>query len=249
MTQDITGRGDPIKTLQLLWGKVPEAKRGPKPKLDIETLVAAAIRLADTEGLEAVSTRRVAELVGISPMSFYTYVPGKDELLDLMVDRVHAEFVPTRGPGWRARLSDLAHQYWDFHLRHPWLRQAATHRAVLGPNVMAAWEIGLASIDGYGLGEVELDMVVTSIAAFVSGAVGGAARERMVKDSTGMTDEQWWYASAPFLETLDYSPYPIASRVGPIMGELYGAHAPVETFEFGLALLLDGLAVLIEGRT
>ena len=77
MSKEITGRGDPVKTLELLWGGNRAPRRGPKPKVALADIVSAAIRIADAEGLDAVSTRRVAEEVGISPMSFYTHVPGK----------------------------------------------------------------------------------------------------------------------------------------------------------------------------
>jgi hypothetical protein len=63
-----------------------------------------------------------------------------------------------------------------------------------------------------------------------------------------MTDEEWWYRIAPFLEGIDYSPYPVASRVGPVTGEAYGVGDPNRAFEFGLEVLLDGMAVFIEGK-
>src|SRR5215207_5882666 len=88
MNEDLAGRGDPIKSLKLLWEGIAKPKRGPRPKVELRVLVTAAIEIADAEGLGAVSTRRVAETVGISPMSFYTYIPGKAELLDLMLDTV-----------------------------------------------------------------------------------------------------------------------------------------------------------------
>ena len=88
MSDDISGRGDPLKSLKLLWEGTEKPKRGPRQKVELSALVTAAIEIADTEGLGAVSTRRVAEKVGISPMSFYTYIPGKAELLDLMLDTV-----------------------------------------------------------------------------------------------------------------------------------------------------------------
>ena len=88
MAEDIAGRGDPIKTLQLMWGRVDGPKRGPKSRVSVGDLVQAAVRIADAEGIDAVSTRRVAEAVGISPMSFYTHIPDKAVLLDLMLDAV-----------------------------------------------------------------------------------------------------------------------------------------------------------------
>ncbi|WP_316357605.1 TetR/AcrR family transcriptional regulator [Devosia sp.] len=254
MADDIAGRGDPIKTLQLMWGRVEAPKRGPRSKLAVADLVQAAVRLADEEGIDAVSTRRVAEAVGISPMSFYTHIPDKAVLLDLMLDAVarpadgSEEAQAFRPEDWRANVAFVAREYRAFYLRHPWVLQVATHRPVLGPNTMRAYDYFLAAFDGLNLSEVEMDLSVTMVANYVHGAVRDVARARMVKELTGMSDDEWWHAIAPFLETVDFSPYPVASRIGPVVGELYGLGDPDRAFEFGLECLLDGLAVMIEKK-
>lgn len=247
MSDNITGRGDPVKTMQLLWSGSSPPKRGPRPKVTLAEIVAAAIGIADAEGLEAVSTRRVAEAVGISPMSFYTHVPGKAELLDLMLDAVadigeKPVFDPAQ---WRDNVALVARGYRQFYLNHPWVFELATHRPVLGPNTMAAYDMALSAFDGLGLDAVEMDLSLTALSNYVHGAVRDAARAEMVKKLSGVTDEQWWYSVAPFLQTVDYSPYPVASRVGPIVGELYGVGDPERAFNFGLELLLDGFERLI----
>ncbi len=256
MADDIAGRGDPIKTLQLMWGRVEAPKRGPKSKVALTDLVQAAVRLADAEGIGAVSTRRVAEAVGISPMSFYTHIPDKAVLLDLMLDAIagpaegDAREAPVFAPAdWRANVAFVAREYRAFYLRHPWALQVATHRPVLGPNTMRAYDYFLAAFDGLGLDEIEMDLSVTMVGNYVHGAVRDLARSRMVKELTGMSDDQWWLTIAPFLATLDYSPYPVASRIGPVVGELYGLGDPDRAFEFGLERMLDGLELMIERKT
>lgn len=250
MADDIAGRGDPIKTLQLMWGRVEAPKRGPKSRVTVADLVRAAVTIADAEGIDAVSTRRVAEAVGISPMSFYTHIPDKAVLLDLMLDAVadpaEGEAQAFAPADWRANVAFVAREYRAFYLRHPWVLQVATHRPVLGPNTMRAYEYFLAAFDGLGLSEVEMDMSVTMVANYVHGAVRDVARARMVKELTGMSDDEWWYRIQPFLETIDYAPYPVASRVGPVVGEIYGLGDPDRAFEFGLERMLDGLAIMIE---
>ncbi|HEY1176756.1 MAG TPA: TetR/AcrR family transcriptional regulator, partial [Phytomonospora sp.] len=69
-----------------MWGVRERSSRGPKQGLTIEAIVRTAIALADAEGLAALSMRKVAERLGVGTMSLYTYVPGKPELLDLMLD-------------------------------------------------------------------------------------------------------------------------------------------------------------------
>ena len=250
MKDDISGRGDPVKTMQLLWSGAAPPKRGPKPKVTLAEIVAAAIRIADAEGLDAVSTRRVAEAVGISPMSFYTHIPGKAELLDLMLDAAadvgeRPVFDPAE---WRDNVALIARGYRQFYLAHPWVFELSTHRPVLGPNTMTAYDTALSAFDGLGLDEVEMDLSLTAVSNYVHGAVRDAARAEMVKKLSGMTDEEWWYSVEPFLQTIDFSPYPVASRVGPIVGELYGVGDPERAFNFGLELLLDGFERLIASK-
>lgn len=252
MAEDIAGRGDPIKTLQLMWGKAEAPKRGPKAKVSVADLVAAAVSIADAEGIEAVSTRRVAEAVGISAMSFYTHIPDKSVLLDLMLDAVSGGgdyAMPVFDPvQWRANVTFVAKSFRQYYIDHPWVLQVSTHRPVLGPNTLKSYEIFLSALDGLGLDEIEMDMNVTMIANYVFGAARDVARSRMVKELTGMSDDEWWYAIAPFLQTLDFSAYPVANRVGPIVGELYGLGDPNRAFDFGLERILDGLAVMIDRK-
>ena len=249
MTQDIAGRGDPIKLLELLWGKDRAGRRGPKPKVGLEQIVQAAVEIADAEGIEAVSTRRVAEAVGISPMSFYTHVPSKAELLDIMLDHIVGP-VKNAPPDWerldwRGRMSVIAEAQWHFFLQHPWVLQFQTHRPVLGPNTLASYEVALSAVDGIGLDEIEMDLAVTALMDLVAGAVRNAARQKFVYEATGMSDDQWWYTIEPFLETIDYTPYPISSRVGPVAGAEYGAGDPERAFKFALERFLDGMELML----
>ena len=250
MSDEIAGRGDPLKSLKLLWEGNEPPKRGPRPKVELGALVRAAIDIADAEGLAGVSTRRVAEKVGISPMSFYTYIPGKAELLDLMIDTVSAieigeipEFDPKQ---WRQNLMIMAVGLRQFYLLHPWVLDLAAHRPVLGPGTMASYEFALRAVDGLGLTPVEMDLVTTTIGAYAMGAARPQAQARKLREATGLSDDQWWYTIEPYLSTRDFSPYPVAQRIGPIVGELYGLGDPDMAFKFGVERLLDGFAVLIE---
>ena len=250
MSDEIAGRGDPLKSLKLLWEGNEPPKRGPRPKVELGALVRAAIDIADAEGLAGVSTRRVAEKVGISPMSFYTYIPGKAELLDLMIDTVSAieigeipEFDPKQ---WRQNLMIMALGLRQFYLLHPWVLDLAAHRPVLGPGTMASYEFALRAVDGLGLTPVEMDLVTTTIGAYAMGAARPQAQARKLREATGLSDDQWWYTIEPYLSTRDFSPYPVAQCIGPIVGELYGLGDPDMAFKFGVERLLDGFAVLIE---
>src|SRR5690625_2504267 len=92
------------KSLELLWGVEPQPRRGPKPRVTGEQVIAAAIAIADAEGIDAVSMRSVAERLGLTAMSLYGYVPSKAVLVDTMVDRILGE-QPAEGASgehWRS---------------------------------------------------------------------------------------------------------------------------------------------------
>jgi AcrR family transcriptional regulator len=247
VTTEYTGRGDPRRSIELLWGVQERPRRGPKPKLTVGQVTRAAVELADAEGLPAVSMRRVAEHLGVTGMSLYTYVPGKAELLDLMVDTVLGETAPPPAGTWRVRLEHLARENWALYLRHPWLLQVATSRPVLGPNVVAKYDRDLAAVADLGLGPIEMDLLVAVVGNYVHGAVRGAVEAAQAQQRTGVTDQEWWDAHAPVLEKVfDPARYPLAATVGAAAGEEYAAaSAPDRAFEFGLRLLLDGIAASV----
>jgi AcrR family transcriptional regulator len=250
MAEAFTGGGDPGRSIALLWGVTGAGRRGPKPRHSVEEVVQAAIALADAEGLAALSMRRVAEMLRLSPMSLYTYVPSKAELMDLMLDRVAGEEMKSDDnlSGWRARLEQIARHGWERAQRHPWILQISAHRPPLGPNVLARVEKTLSAIDGLGLSEMEMDQITSVIGDFVRGAVRSALDAREIEQQSGMTDEQWWSMNTPLLADLvDPALYPTTVRIG----EAYKSGritAPdhERNFEFGLQRVLDGIAAFIE---
>lgn len=252
-TTEYSGSGDPQRSMELLWGAAERPRRGPKPRLTVEQIVRAAIGIADTEGLTALSMRRVADQLGVTAMSLYTYVPGKAELVDVMLDRVYGELPrpDDTSAGWRPRLEAVARANWSLYQRHPWLLQVATGRPVLGPNLVAKYDHELSTLADTGLDDIEMDLVVTMISDYVHGAVRPAIEAAQAEQRTGMTDEQWWNSYAPLLDKVyDAQRYPTATRVGATAGAEYGAASdPARSFEFGLQRVLDGIAAFIATRS
>jgi AcrR family transcriptional regulator len=243
------GRGDPVRTIELLWADGPPAGRsGPRPRLTTDAIALAAIVLADAEGLDAVSMRRVAERLGVAAMSLYRYVPGKAGLLDLVVDRVCAEVepVPRRG-GWRTRLERVAVANRNLFVRHPWLLDVFPGRPPLGPGVIGKYERELRALAGSGLGDVELDLVLSAVLAYVRGAARSVVESSQLREQTGVDDLAWWARVGPVLErVMDPSAAPVAVRVGRAAAEHYGgAHDAEEVFDFGLQRLLDGVEAMV----
>ncbi|PWC05185.1 TetR/AcrR family transcriptional regulator [Agromyces badenianii] len=244
MSTESAGRGEPDRTLRLLWrGRLgePLGSRGPKQRSSVDDVVESAIQIADDEGIEALSMRRIADRLGLKPMSVYTYVPGKAELIDLMVDQVAGEVaLPVLQGGLRERLTVIARLQWDEYLRHPWLLAIDTSRPPLGPNVSDHWEWCLDAIDGLGLADLDMDRVITLLLGFVSGPARAHLDAERLRRSSAESDIEWWERNAPLLEQImDPSRYPISGRVGQAAGEVLAD--PLEAFTFGLARVIDGI--------
>ena len=258
MTLEYKGRGDPQRSLALLWRARREPTRGPKPSLAIEQIIDAAIQIADADGLASVTMRRVAERLNVGAMSLYTYVPGKAELLDVMLDQVYGETrIPDEGGrDCRSTLEALEREDWDRYQRHPWVLQVSEARSLLGPNEIALFEAALRSIAGLGLTGREMVSVVSLVGSYVRGAAQTAIDAARVAERTGVSDEEWWEARAPvFDQYYDATQYPtlasmdIDGAFDPVDGGVeYHLQLAQESFEFGLQRVLDGIDAYVQRR-
>ncbi|MBP1162051.1 AcrR family transcriptional regulator [Rhodococcus sp. PvR044] len=152
---------------ELLWG-VPQApRRGPKPSLTLDRIVAEAIALADAEGLANLSMARLAERLGCAKMALYRYVPGKSELAALMLDTAFgpapevAAALPDSPEPWREYLAVWAVTAFNRYRAHPWALELTTGPRPIGPNELNWLETALAALDGSSLtGPERLDSAV-----------------------------------------------------------------------------------------
>ncbi|WP_103351636.1 TetR/AcrR family transcriptional regulator [Amycolatopsis sp. CA-128772] len=225
----------------LVWER-PEPPERPAPgPLSREAIVRAAIRLADADGLDAVSLRKVAGALDVGPMRLYGYIDTKEELLDLMVDAVYAG-IRADGDGWREVLRSHAEAVRRAVHRHEWLADLIGGRPQLGPNTLAGGDAVLAGLSG-----IDLDVVVPAVAAvnaYVIGAVRREIGERRAERVSGLDQRQWQAAYGPYLQrTFATGRFPaVASMVRD------GPHLTAgETFRLGLEFLLDGIAARISG--
>ena len=244
---ETSGSGDIVRTLELLWDTGRRPSRGPKPTLTLDQIVEAAVRVADAEGLESVSMRRVAAELGTGTMSLYRYVPGKAELLDLMLDRVQrpSENPADLGDGsWRSALEAMGRATLALYRRHPWLLQVNQSRPILGPSALDGMEKVLARIKPMGLTDPELVSAVIMIDGYVVGAARTQLYQQEAERRTGLTDTEFWEAQAPMLEKI------MASGRYPLLASLdENTWGPgFDHFEFGLQRILDGLEVFVAGR-
>ncbi|WP_431043736.1 TetR/AcrR family transcriptional regulator [Streptomyces sp. P1-3] len=247
MTTEHSGSGDVSRSLELLWGMAQRPSRGPKPGLALDRIVATAVRIADAEGLAAVSMRRLSTELGVGTMSLYRYVPGKAELLDLMLDHVNGLDADAHAPGlgWRAVLERVARGTWELHGRHPWLLHVDQGRPILGPNAMAGLEFALRGLDGLGLSDREMINVLVAVDGYVTGTARSHLNAVLAEKRTGVSNEDFWNAQAPVLEkAIASGRFPTQAKMS--MDAFSGTGE--EIFELGLTSLLDGLEKFIEAR-
>lgn len=242
---------DVRRIVELLWGgQAGTARPGPRQRTSVREVVAAAIRLADTRGLGELSMRVLAAEVGLRPMGLYTYVPNREVLLGLMVDAVAAED-PALDP--ELELADclraVAGQYRDELLRHRWLLGVPVWRPVPGPGSSRRYEQQLAAIvaaaerAGLRFDDVTVDAIVAALRAFATGNARARIDQLTAAGESGMTDEQWWAVAGPLLaEAMPAGDYPVSSRVGATVGELFAGPGNADhAYEFGLRSLVDGI--------
>jgi AcrR family transcriptional regulator len=176
-----------------IWELPEHGERGPKARYSRSAIAAAAVALADAEGLDAVTMRRTAAELGLGTMSLYNYVPTKDHLVQLMIDEVGTEYrFPDQKPAdIRQAIVDLARQGLDITQRHPWLpRAVSTRPPVMGPAALHYVDYFLGLLSGTGVdtaAKMELLALVNGFAINYGGMQAALAEERT---RTGVTAEQ-----------------------------------------------------------
>ncbi|ARE77251.1 MULTISPECIES: TetR/AcrR family transcriptional regulator [unclassified Streptomyces] len=178
----MTAGGRPAEP-EVIWSRPQRAGRGPRPAHSRESIASEAVRIADEEGIEAVSMRRVAAGIGAGTMSLYNYVPRKEDLYELMVDAVSGEYeFPAPTGDWRADLLVLARGTRALMHRHPWLPRLLTPVYGFGPNALRYLEYTLdclAPLDVPDAEKLELVAAVNgTVATYVAGELALAERAR-----------------------------------------------------------------------
>ncbi|NUP45861.1 MAG: TetR family transcriptional regulator, partial [Catenulispora sp.] len=162
-------------SVALLWGEQEAPTRGPKPSLSPARIAEAAVAIADADGLDAVSMNRLAGEFGVSAMALYRYVPGKAEIVELMVEAVLAERPEIGGDGdgdgdgdWRRGVEAWARASWAVYQAHPWLLAAtAMRRQVMGPNQLGWLDAALTALEPARLSAAQRHRVFVLVVGLV----------------------------------------------------------------------------------
>ncbi|MFJ6570023.1 TetR/AcrR family transcriptional regulator [Streptomyces sp. NPDC091292] len=242
-----SGSGDIQRTIELLWDTGRRPSRGPRPALTLDRIVEAAVRIADAEGLDAVSMRRLSTELGTGTMSLYRYIPGKAELLDLMLDRVQtpADEPEAFDGGWREAVRLGAHEQLALYGRHPWLLLVNQARPVLGPGTIGSLERMFGRIRPMGLRDPELLSVIMLVDGYVTGVARSHVHAVEAEQRTGLTDADFWQAQEPQLtKAMMSGRYP---QMASLSEDTFGPD--FDHFTFGLERILDGLELLVSARS
>lgn len=177
----------------VIWARPERTGRGPKPAYTRADIAAAAVRIADADGLDAVSMRRVAAELGCGTMSLYNYVPRKEDLHELMVDAVAGEHELWEPTGdWRADMLRVAHQTRSLMHRHPWLPRLMSPVYGFSPNSLRYLEHCLACLDTlpapYGTKLELIAMLNGIVTTYVTNELATAERTRSLPWSQEQED-------------------------------------------------------------
>ena len=254
-TTSTTSNGEELrKRSELLWDAQPRPSRGPKPALNREDVVHAAISIADRDGLAALTMHAVAERLGFTTMALYRYFPNKEALIDASVDTAMRPPPPRNGPreGWRQEVKHWAYAKRAMLCARPWLAELPFVAAPHGPNWLSWHEAFLQTIADTGLSPEDMMDVLSVIHGYVSGSSDTAISLARAM-SRGISPEQWAQAvGADLCRAINDSRYPILSAILSSQSGGISEASPLparggrprtmdESFDFGLERVLDGI--------
>jgi AcrR family transcriptional regulator len=234
-----------------IWARDEPRGRGPRAPLSRAQIAQTALKIADEEGLEAVSIRRIARELRSGTMSLYHYFDSRDELLDLMADTVAGEMlVPGELPrDWREALRAIAHYSRQTFLAHPWMLMTLQERPPVSPNLLRHIEQSAQSVAALGEAGVDPELLEGIVTATDDYTIGFTLRELA---SGGFDDERGRKVAARFAESFEdpHVRYLLACGEFPMHSAFLTSGRPprVQRFEVGLEWLLDGFAAQLPGR-
>ncbi|MFD4941794.1 TetR/AcrR family transcriptional regulator [Streptomyces sp. NPDC058239] len=245
------GTGLPA-SIEAAWGLRERPAKGPKPGLSLARIVDAAVAVAASEGLGAVSMGRVAKDLGASTMSLYRYVSAKGELYVLMQEAAMGPPpqlpAPESGTGWREALAQWAWAQRRVFHRNLWMLRIPISGPPASPNSVAWWEQGLQALEGTGLSAGEEVSVILLVSGFVRNEALLTGDLAAAVEARGIPAQEVMDGYARTLDRLvDPVRHPSLSRL--LKSEVMGTpDEPDHEFRFGLERVLDGVAALVEAR-
>lgn len=235
------------RSLKLLWGSEPARRRGRKSRVTSTEIIVAGIAMADREGLDGVSMRKVADEVGVTAMAIYSHVPSKAVLIDAMLDHVLAALTREQPPAgaWREQLAWTAHRAWTVYQAHPWALSVTMVRRPFGPNLLASLEVNLRIVSELRLRSDEMIGIINALDDYVHGALAWNLAASRSENESGISNPEWFQRHGQLVEQFaDLDAYPILTSLWRA-GQLTDHRSD---FDFGLQRVLDGIEYGSPGR-
>ena len=227
------------KNSALIWERVQAGHR--VRNLDYGAIVGAAMKLADHDGIEAVSMRSVASALDAGTMSLYRYVAGKDDLLDLILDEAYGQIpLPPRSRSdWRKQLKMVAVETRRVLKKHAWVSSLITMRPNLGPNYLRWFEFLLETTSSSGRSVEARMRMIGTLWAYVSGFIAYELGEMETNRRLKLTEAKKRRAVQPYVERV------LATGNYPCLAEFLKAGIPQSSekdFLAGLDAVLTGIS-------
>ncbi|MCF6322377.1 MAG: TetR/AcrR family transcriptional regulator C-terminal domain-containing protein [Rhizobiaceae bacterium] len=208
-----------------------------KPKkhrsLNADKIVSRAMELADGDGFEALSMRKLASSLGVTAMSLYNHVAGKDDLLHLMLNRVVAEFEsPVVGGEWQEMMRRRAHSMRRALLRHRWASTLLISEITIGEEIMCDINATVGCLVRAGFTYAQADWARNAIDSHVYGYT-------MQELNFPVEPEEYKAAAAQYLPMIPKTDYPFMHEA--TVQIIEGKYDGMTQFYFGLELILNGL--------
>jgi len=236
----------PKPPASVIWMRPQRGTRGPEPSRDRDAIAATAIRIADSEGIAAVSMRRIAAEIGSGTSSLYRYFARKDDIINLMVDGALLPADLRFTGNWRDDLTSIGWATRRTFLAHPWLATALAGRPTLGPNRLAALE-GMLGVLETELPVTERLVLIDTLTSFVRGFVASELADDTAIRESGLSAEHWRADQAAYAAAIEKSgAYP--RTVALFTASRAIASPQEESFAAGLDLILDGVAAKLAAR-
>jgi AcrR family transcriptional regulator len=209
------------------------ARRAP---LTPEKVLRAALKMADKDGLESLSMRNLARALKVEAMSLYNHVPGKEQLLDGLVELVVSEIeLPTPGGDWRAAMRRRAQSAHAVLMQHPWATMLLVARLNIGPNMLRYVDATIGCLREAGFSYPLADHAWNALDAYVYGFT-------LQKLNFPLDPDEYASSAAQFLHMIPPEQFPYLN--GMSQEVIAGRHDGLHQLELGLELLLDGLEKL-----
>lgn len=228
-----------------VWLRQEDGKAGKSPPLSRDQIVAASMELADAEGLDAVSIRKIAARLGAGATSLYWHVRSKNDLYELMFDAVYGELeFPEPSGDWRADLRTVCVRIHALGRRHRWVILLGVQPA-MGPNVVRYRQFLSDVLGPLGLEQQTRVEVAAVLNNYLMGSAHRETAWEQIRERAGLTGEQWRQRLSEFLIRAQHDSPELAADI-----ETRLHLTSDRSFELGLDCVLDGVAArLVEPAT